>query len=139
MASENGLSIDPDKIEAINNWKRPEMVIEIKSFLGLAGYYRRFIKDFLRIAAPSTKLTRKDIKFNWSEKCEEGFLKLKHLLTNTPVLVVPDGNQELVVYTNACGTGLGAVLMQRGKVIAYTSRQLRLHEDVLLTTWSWLR
>ena len=111
MVSVKGLSVDPDKIEAVNNWKRPETVTEIRSFLGLAGYYRRFIKDFSRIAAPLTKLTRKDVKFVWSDKCEEAFLKLKHLLTNAPLLVVPDGNQGLVVYTDACGTGLGAVLM----------------------------
>ena len=97
--------VDPDKIEAVNNWKRPEMVTEIRIFLGLVGYYRKSIKDFSRIAAPLTKLTRKDVKFVWFDKCEESFLKLKHLLTNAPVLVVPNGNQVLVMYNNACGTG----------------------------------
>ena len=122
VVSEKGLSIDLAKIEAVNNWKRPGTVTEIKSFLGLAGYYRRFIKDFSRIAAPMTKLTWKDVKFVWTDKCEEAFQKLKHLLTNAQVLVVPEGNQDLVVYTDACGTGLGAVLMQRGKVILYASQ-----------------
>lgn len=75
-----------------------------------------------------TKLTRKDVKFVWTDKCEEAIQKLKHLLTNAYVLVVPEGNHDLVVYTYACGTGLGAVLMQRGKVIAYATRQLRPHE-----------
>ena len=89
---ENGLSIDLDKIEAVDIWKRPEMVTKIRSILGLAGYYRRFIKDFSRIAAPLTKLTRKAVKLIWSDKCEESFLKSKHLLTNAPVLVVPNGN-----------------------------------------------
>ena len=128
VVSEKGLSVNPDKIEVVNNWKRPETMIEIRNFLGLAGYSRRIIKDFSRIAAPLTKLTRKDVKYVRFDKCKEAFLKLKHLLTNAPVLVVPDGNHGLVVYTDACGIGLGAVLMQKGKVIAYASRQLRPHE-----------
>ena len=111
MVSEKGLSIDADKIEDVNNWKRPEIVIGIRSFLGLVGYYQRFIKDFSRIVAPLTKLIRKDMKFVWSDKCKKGFLEIKHLLTNAPMLVVPDGNQGLVVYTDTCGTGLGSVLM----------------------------
>ena len=84
---------------------------DIRSFLGLAGYYRRFIKDFSLITAPLTMLTRKDVKFAWFDKCEEAFLKLNHLLTNAPTLVVPYGNRGLVVFADACGTGLGAVLM----------------------------
>ena len=92
MVSEEGLLVDPIKIKAVNYWKRAETVTEIRSFLGLAGYYRIFIKDFSWIAAPLTKLTRKDVMFVWSDKCEEGSLKLKHLLTNAPILVVPDGN-----------------------------------------------
>lgn len=87
------------------------MVTEIRSFLGLFGSYRRFIHDFLQIIAHLTKLCRKDVTFVWSDKCKEVFLKLKHLLTNMPMLVVPEANLGLVVYADACRTGLGAVLM----------------------------
>lgn len=103
-------------------------MIEIRSFLGLAGYYQRFIKDFTRIAASLTRLNRNDVKFTWSGKCEEAFFKLKHLLIVASVLVVTDENRELVVYTDACGTRLGTLLKQKGKVIVYASRQLRPHE-----------
>ena len=82
IISESGISVDPSKIEAIQNWKRPKSVTEIHSFLGLAGYYRRFIKDFSRVVLPLTSLTRKGIRFIWSDKCEASFQTLKELLTN---------------------------------------------------------
>lgn len=100
----------------------------IHSFLGLAGYYRRFIRDFSKIAVSLTRLTKKNVKFVWSDACEIAIIELKKLLTNAPVLVVPKGNQDLVIYINSCGSGLGAVLMQRGRVVAYASRQLQPNE-----------
>ena len=96
--------------------------------MGLAGYYRRFIERFARISAPLTALTRKDVKFIWSEKCESAFNELKRKLTSAPVLAVIDGSEGLTVYTDACREGLGAVLMQNGRVIAYAGRQLKTHE-----------
>ncbi|WVZ59533.1 hypothetical protein U9M48_009658 [Paspalum notatum var. saurae] len=101
---------------------------EIRSFLGLAGYYRRFIKDFSKIAKPMTSLTKKNAKFVWGPKCEEGFRELKGLLTTAPVLAQPDVTKPFDVYCDASGRGLGCVLMQEGRVIAYASRQLRKHE-----------
>ena len=101
---------------------------EIHSFLGLAGYYRRFIKDFSRVVLPLTCLTRKGIRFIWSDKCEASFQTLKELLTNAPILVVSEGNHDLVVYTDACGSGLDAVLMKKDWVVASASRQLRPNE-----------
>ncbi|WVZ84400.1 hypothetical protein U9M48_031437 [Paspalum notatum var. saurae] len=111
-----------------SNRKQPETVTEIRSFLGLAGYYRRFIKDFSKIAKPMTSLTKKNAKFVWGPKCEDGFRELKKLLTTAPVLAQPDVTKPFDVYCDAFGQGLGCVLMQEGRVIAYASRQLRKHE-----------
>ncbi|WVZ76552.1 hypothetical protein U9M48_024517 [Paspalum notatum var. saurae] len=121
-------SLIPKKVEDVLNWKQPQTVTEIRSFLGLAGYYRRFIKDFSKIAKPMTALTQKNAKFAWSPKCEEAFGTLKKLLTSAPVLAQPDITKPFDVYCDASGSGLGCVLMQEGRVIAYASCQLRKHE-----------
>ncbi|WVZ87915.1 LOW QUALITY PROTEIN: hypothetical protein U9M48_034490, partial [Paspalum notatum var. saurae] len=125
---EKGVAVDPSKVKDVLNRKQPETVIEIRSFLGLAGYYRRFIKDFSKIAKPMTSLTKKNAKFVWGPKCEDGFRELKKLLTTAPVLAQPDVTKPFDVYCDASGQGLGCVLMQEGRVIAYASRQLRKHE-----------
>ncbi|TYK23828.1 reverse transcriptase [Cucumis melo var. makuwa] len=117
------------KIEAFTNWPRPSIVSEICSFLGLAGYYRRFVEDFLRIASPLTQLTRKGTPFVWSPACESSFQELKQKLVTAPVLTVPDGSGSFVIYSDASKKGLGCVLMQQGKVVAYASRQLKSHEQ----------
>ena len=104
-------------------------VSEIRSFLGLAGYYRRFVQDFSIIASPLTKLLRKDVKFKWSEECQACFEKLNQCLTSAPVLTLPEGDDGYEVYSDASLRGLGCVLMQHGRVVAYTSRQLRPHEQ----------
>ncbi|WVZ76186.1 hypothetical protein U9M48_024178 [Paspalum notatum var. saurae] len=106
---EKGVAVDPSKVKDVLNWKQPETVTEIRSFLGLAGYYRRFIKDFSKIAKPMTSLTKKNVKFVW-------------------VLAQPDVTKPFDVYCDASGQGRGCVLMQEGRVIAYASRQLRKHE-----------
>ena len=128
VISEEGVSVDPSKVEAVLNWKRPETVTEIRSFLGLAGYYRRFIQNFSRIAMPLTKLTRKNQPYVWDEKCERSFTELKERLTSAPVLIIPDPSETYVVYSDASKQGLGCVLMQQGRVVAYASRQLKSHE-----------
>jgi len=97
-------------------------VHEVRSFLGLAGYYRRFIPDFSKIAKPMTKLLQKDVKFVWSQECEAAFTALRHLPTTAPVLVQPDIEKPSDVFCDASGTGQGCVLMQEGRVIAYASR-----------------
>jgi hypothetical protein len=109
-------------------WERPTSITEIRSFLGLAGYYRRFIEGFFLIATPLTQLTRKNKKWVWSEECEKSFKELKMRLTTAPVLTLPLGTEGFVVYSDASGKGLGCVLMQHGKVVAYTSRQLKTRE-----------
>lgn len=97
----------------------------MRSFLGLAGYYRRFIQDFSRIAVPLTKLTRKGVNFEWGAEQEKAFGTLTEKLCNAPVLTLPEGTEDFVVYSDASNKGLGYILMQRGKVIAYASRQLK--------------
>ena len=126
--SKDGIKVDPKKIEAVMDWQRPRSVTEIRSFLGLAGYYRRFVQDFSRISAPLTKLTQKGVKFEWTDKCEASFEKLKEILTTAPVLALPSSIDGFTVYCDASRIGLGCVLMQHGQVIAYASRQLKKHE-----------
>ncbi|WVZ97104.1 hypothetical protein U9M48_042662 [Paspalum notatum var. saurae] len=123
ILSEKGVAVDPSKVESVLNWKQPET-----SFLSLAGYYRRFIKDFSKTAKPMTSLTKKNAKYSWSPNCEEAFQSLKRSLTTAPVLAQPDVMKPFDVYSDASGNGLGCVLMQEGGVVAYTSRQLRKHE-----------
>ncbi|KAL0540408.1 hypothetical protein IC582_024645 [Cucumis melo] len=129
VVSKDGVSVDPAKIEAVTGWTRPSTVSEIRSFLGLAGYYRRFVENFSRIATPLTQLTRKGAPFVWSKACEDSFQTLKQKLVTAPVLTVPDGSGSFVIYSDASKKGLGCVLMQQGKVVAYASRQLKSHEQ----------
>ena len=114
--SASTVSVDPQKVEAVMSWERLKSVFEIRSFLGLARYYRRFIEDFSKIAAPMTRLTRKEVKFDWDERCEEAFQELKRRLTSAPILIVPDMGQGCTVYCDASSAGLGCVLMQSGRV-----------------------
>ncbi|KAL0549941.1 hypothetical protein IC582_014436 [Cucumis melo] len=129
VVSKAGVSVDPAKIEAVTSWTRPSTVSEVRSFLGLAGYYRRFVENFSRIATPLTQLTRKGTPFVWSKACEDSFQNLKQKLVTAPVLTVPDGSGSFVIYSDASKKGLGCVLMQQGKVVAYASRQLKSHEQ----------
>ncbi|KAL0551335.1 hypothetical protein IC582_010421 [Cucumis melo] len=129
VVSKAGVSLDPAKIEAVTGWTRPSTVSEVRSFLGLAGYYRRFVENFSRIATPLTQLTRKGAPFVWSKACEDSFQTLKQKLVTAPVLTVPDGSGSFVIYSDASKKGLGCVLMQQGKVVAYASRQLKSHEQ----------
>ena len=88
--SASGVSVDLKKVEAVMSWERPKSVFEVRSFLGLAGYYQRFIKDFSRLVGPMTRLTRKEFKFDWDDRCEEAFQELKKRLSTAPILIVPD-------------------------------------------------
>ncbi|GMI67523.1 hypothetical protein HRI_000421600 [Hibiscus trionum] len=128
VVSAEGIRVDPQKIEAVMNWKPPKSVHEVRSFLGLAGYYRRFVDGFSKIAAPLAKLLQKDVKYEWTEARQQAFEKLKAALTQAPILVQPESGKEFVVYSDASYVGLGCVLMQEGKVVAYASRQLKVHE-----------
>ena len=127
--SAEGIKVDPTKIEVVVNWKSPRNVIEVRSFLGLAGYYRRFMRGFFVVSSPLTKLLRKGIKFEWIEKCQNSFEQLKGMLVEAPELMQPTLGKEYTLYSDSSGIGLGCVLMQDGKVVAYVSRQLKTHEQ----------
>ncbi|KAI3762797.1 hypothetical protein L1987_53238 [Smallanthus sonchifolius] len=124
----SGIQVDPVKIEAISKWEIPKSPTEVRSFLGLAGYYRRFIQDLSRIAIPLTSLTCKSVKYEWGPKQAEAFETLKQKLTQAPILALIDGNEGISVYCDASHTGFGCVLMHGNKFIAYVSRQLKTHE-----------
>ncbi|GJT58481.1 putative reverse transcriptase domain-containing protein [Tanacetum coccineum] len=124
----SGIHVDPAKIESIKDWAPPKTPTEIRQFLGLAGYYRRFIEGFSKIAKPMTKLTQKKVKFVWGDKQEAAFQLLKQKLCSAPILALPEGSEDFIAYCDASIKGLGVVLMQRDKVIAYASRQLKIHE-----------
>jgi hypothetical protein len=128
IISEQGIAVDPKKIKSIRGWPTPINVSDVISFMGLVGYYRRFIVGFSNIAHPITSLQNKVTKFEWTLKCEKNFNLLKELLTSAPVLNIVDPNEIFVVCTDACKEGLGGVLTQNGHVIGYESRNLKEHE-----------
>jgi hypothetical protein len=117
-----GVAVDPKKVTAVANSRRPTTVTEIRSFLGLAEYYRRFIERFSKIARPMMKLLQKDQKFDWTNACEISFCELKKWLTTAPILTLPDTRKDFTIYCDASRRGLGCVLMQDGRVVAYASR-----------------
>ncbi|GJZ82193.1 reverse transcriptase domain-containing protein [Tanacetum coccineum] len=129
LIDSQGLHVDPAKIEAVKNWASPTTPTKVCQFLGLIGYYRRFIKGFLKIAKPLTKLTQKNKKYILEKDQETAFQLLKQKLCEAPILALPEGNDNFVVYCDASYQGLGAVLMKREKVIPYASRQLKLNEE----------
>nr|GEW15340.1 transposon Ty3-G Gag-Pol polyprotein [Tanacetum cinerariifolium] len=124
----SGIHVDPAKIKSIKDWASPKTPTKIRQFLGLAGYYQRFIEGFLKIAKSMTKLTQKGVKFDWGDKQKAVFQLLKQKLYSAPILALPEGSEDFVIYYDALIKGLGDVLMQREKVIAYASRQLKIHE-----------
>nr|GFA41113.1 putative reverse transcriptase domain-containing protein [Tanacetum cinerariifolium] len=170
VIDKQGIHVDPAKIESVKDWESPKSLIEIRQFLGLAGYYRRFIGGLSKIAKPMTKLTQRKVKLEWGNKQEAAFQLLKQKLCSAPILVLPEGSKDFIVYCDASNKGLGAVLMQREKklcsapilalpegsenfmvycdasqkglgivlmqrekVIAYASRQLKIHEKSYTT------
>jgi hypothetical protein len=129
VLSAEGITVDPSKVESITKWEQPLNVTDVRSFLRIAGYYRRFIGNFSNITKLMTELLNNNTKFDWSEACERSFQELKRRLTTTPVLTLPDIKKDFVVYCDASKQGLRCVLMQEGKVVAYASRQLKKHEE----------
>ncbi|KAK1680771.1 hypothetical protein QYE76_041619 [Lolium multiflorum] len=124
VVTAQGIEVDPAKIEAIESWPQPKTVTQVRSFLGLAGFYRRFVKDFGSIAAPLNELTKKDVPFVWGDAQQEAFMILKDKLTHAPLLQLPDFNKTFELECDASGIGLGGVLLQEGKPVAYFSEKL---------------
>jgi hypothetical protein len=128
VINKDGVAVDPSKVDTVLKWETLTNVTENQSFLGLAGYYRQFIKGFSQIAISLTKLTREGVPFVWDAKCEESFQLLKERLKIALVLVIPNLTKNFQVYCYASKQGLGCVHMQEGQAVAYTSRELRPHE-----------
>jgi hypothetical protein len=128
VVSKGGILVDPSKVQDVLSWKAPTSVSDIQSFLGLAGYYQRFIEGFSKISKPMMELLEKDKQFKWTPVYESSFQELKKHLTTALVLVMPNMEKPFSIYCDASGEGLGCVLMQDGRVVAYASRQLRKHE-----------
>jgi hypothetical protein len=128
VINQHGISVDPKNVASMVNWQSLATLTEIHSFLGLAGYYRCFVQNFSSIAKPLTRLTEKGVDFEWDNDCKVSFQTLKHKLVNAPILSLSESGKCFTVYTDASRIGLGCVLMQDGKVIAYGSRQLKKHE-----------
>ncbi|KAK1641612.1 hypothetical protein QYE76_059417, partial [Lolium multiflorum] len=124
VVTAQGIEVDPAKIEAIKSWPQPKTVTQVRSFLGLAGFYRRFVKDFGSIAAPLNELTKKDVPFVWGDAQQDAFMILKDKLTHAPLLQLPDFNKTFELECDASGIGLGGVLLQEGKPVAYFSEKL---------------
>ncbi|GJT72959.1 putative reverse transcriptase domain-containing protein [Tanacetum coccineum] len=133
VVNHDGIHMDPSKIETVKSWKAPTTPSEVRLFLGLAGYYRRFIENLSTIVKPLTSLTQKNQKYEWGENQEEAFQTLKDKLCNAPILSLPNKVEDFMVYCDASNQGLGCALMQRDKVIAYASRQLKSHEKSYTT------
>jgi hypothetical protein len=129
VVSPEGITVDPSKVNEVLDWKPLTIVSEVQSFLGLDRYYRRFTLNFSKIAKPVSELLKKESKYVWRDACDEAFRLLKKLLTTSPVLAPPDTNKPFDVYCDASGIGLVGVLMQEGRVISYSSRQLIRHEE----------
>jgi ribonuclease HI len=128
VISKGGIAVDLGKVKDVLDWVVPQTVKEVRSFLGLAGYYRKFIENFSKIAKPMTSLLEKGVDFSWTDERQKAFEELKKRLTTAPVLTLPDQSKRFTVYCDASRDGLGCILMQEGRVIAYASRQLRRHE-----------
>jgi hypothetical protein len=129
IISEGEISVDPSKVKDVLRWNTPQNVLNIRSFLGLAGYYRRFIEGFSKISKPMTELLQKSKTFEWTPRREASFQELKKRLTTTLVLTMPDMEKPFSIFCDASGQGVGCVLMQDGHVVAYASRQLRKYEE----------
>ncbi|GKV13749.1 hypothetical protein SLEP1_g24732 [Rubroshorea leprosula] len=128
VVSKDGISVDLEKVKAVVEWSGPTNVTEVRSFLGLAGYYRRYVEGFSRITVPLTRLTQKGVKFEWIDECEQSYQELKSRLVSALILTIPDDSGGFTIFSDASMKGLGCVLMQHGKVVAYASRQLKPYE-----------
>jgi hypothetical protein len=128
-----GIFVDLEKVKAIMEWPVPKNAHEVRSFMGLVGYYHRFVEWFSKIVKPITTLHRKGVRYEWTKDCDIAFIELKRLLTSAPILRVSDMEKDFTVHTNASKQGLGAMLMQDGGVIAYVSRKSKQHEELYAT------
>ena len=133
VISKNGVATDPTKVQDILNWPTPQSVRDVRGFLGLAGYYRKFVQNFGLLSKPLTNLLKKGELFVWTSIHDEAFLLLKKALSSTPVLALPDFTKTFVIETDASDKGIGVVLLQDGHPLAYVSRALGPKNQMLST------
>jgi hypothetical protein len=133
IISGEGISVDPEKVKAIIEWPVQKNAHEVRSFMGLVGYYRRFVEGFSKIAKPITTLQHKGVKYEWTKEYDSAFIELKRLLTSAPILRVPYMEKDFTFCMDASKQGLGGVLMQDGGVIVYPSRKLKKHKELYAT------
>src|SRR3954466_14379829 len=124
-----GIAVNPERVQAVLDWTPPELVRQVRSFLGLASYCRRFVENFSKVEKPLTELLKKDKKLHWPHKCEESFQELKRRLASAPVRAPPDIKRDFEIYCDVSRQGLGCILMQDRHVVAYASFQQRPHEE----------
>jgi transposase InsO family protein len=129
VVGKDGIKVDPHKLAAVQDWPVPTDVHQLRSFLGFGNYFRKFIQGYATLTAPLTALLKKGNKFDWSKSCQEAFDGLKYALTTAPVLALPDFTRIFEVVCDASGTGIGAVLLQEGRPVAFESRKLNVHEE----------
>jgi hypothetical protein len=125
--------MDPEKVKAIMEWPVPKNAHKVRSFMGIADYFRRFVEGFSKIAKPIITLQRKGVRYEWTKESDIAFIEIKRLLTSAPILRVLDIEKDFTVCTDASKQGLGAVLIKDGGVIAYASRKLKQHEEIYAT------
>jgi hypothetical protein len=125
--------MDPKKIEVIKGCKTPKNVTEVRSFMGVFFYYRRFIAGFTKVSHLITSLQRKGVKFQWTIECENIFQKLKQLLTSAPILRIAYLNEDFMFFTDVCKEGIGGVLSQKRFVVCFESQKLKEHESLCTT------
>lgn len=139
VMSATGVAVNHSKVQDVLNWKSPKSVPQIRSFLGMAGYYRRFIEGYSKIARPLTQLLKKGNKYVWTSACEHSFQELKKSLTSAPVLILPDIRKDFEVFCDASRHSLGCVLMQEGRVVLMPADNSNLMKPTTpLMIWNWL-